>query len=116
MFEKIFTYWHCSCDNAYVPVFSYKVNSNALQKEEYFYHQLHRYDVVVKLSRFTHTHLFLLLMTVNFMIDSLKFDKQAADNKRKDMKEQPDMGKMAITAEPHIIPNRGPYPYSQPKQ
>ena len=42
-------------------------------------------------------------------------EEEAASNKRKEGEDAPAPVKKII-AQPHVIPNRGPYPYSEPKK
>ncbi|XP_041357905.1 RNA helicase aquarius-like [Gigantopelta aegis] len=47
----------------------------------------------------------------------LKFSEEAAETKRKEGEDNPSAPVSKIlTVEPHVIPNRGPYPYNQPKK
>ena len=51
-----------------------------------------------------------------FVFFRLTFNESAPEsNKRKEGEETPAPVKK-ITAQPHVIPNRGPYPYSEPKK
>ena len=42
-------------------------------------------------------------------------EEEPETNKRKEGEETPSSVKK-ILAQPHVIPNRGPYPYSEPKK
>ena len=63
-------------------------------------------DDIKNFNEKTHAH----------FIGRITFQDEAPDsNKRKEGEDSPTPVKK-ITVEPHVIPNRGPYSYSQPKK
>ena len=47
----------------------------------------------------------------------LKFSEESSELKRKEGEDDPSAPvSKVLHVEPHVIPNRGPYPYNQPKK
>lgn len=53
----------------------------------------------------------LLLFRIKFPVQNVKGKKRKADEE-----EEKNEDDKTLIVEPHVIPNRGPYPYNQPKR
>lgn len=51
------------------------------------------------------------LCRIKFPLQNLKGKKRKADQEEEQAEED-----LTLVVEPHVIPNRGPYPYNQPKR